>query len=240
MNREELIFSLAEKIHEDLCMQEYQDYFNRANKIYKETSNLKQSLELGCFRYNEKQNEIVFNKKIVLRYPVLAACCLCDFVTFMKLIKINGLELKRNVKKNVTNVDGKTETIEENILTPFKNLSFHFRKEVLEISADMYLVFEQFSLAGYSNEHMLANEELRQKIGLTIHTNWLKRHCEDQVPMVNVSYSELDNEVKTQYLKFFDILLKIANNNKFYIEKIEDYKLPNYESLEQKILEKTK
>ena len=68
---------------------------------------------------------------------------------------------------------------------------------------------------------MLENSEIRNLIGVGIHTDWMKRNPNHPNESLKVSYSELDDWTKQQDLTIFDALIKVVKKNNIVIEKDE-------------------
>lgn len=241
MEKEKLIIEAASKVHEDWCNQELKAYFDRAQKIYKETDDLILSLESACYKGNTKRNVVIIESKRLLDNISLLDNCLLDYDKFLNLFKLGLIKVKRYTKRSLTleeqikagqdYIDG-----EENILRDFCDLSKDSQTENLNAAISAYNVFEQFSNAGISIEKMKADKKIRYLIGIAIHTDWLKRNSNHSNESLKVSYSELDDWTKQQDLTVFDALLTVVIQNNITIDRKADYTLPNFEEEEKKTL----
>lgn len=207
--KENLIIEAASLVHEDWCKQELEAFFSRARKIHMNSKeNVSKALYEACYKGDIKRNEIYIDVSFMLGHESLADHCLDNFDSFMYLVKMGAIEIKRFTPRNLTaeekeekafKGDYKEETKEENILHDFKYLSADSQRENLEAAISAYTVFEELSKAGISIEEMLGNSEIRNLIGVGIHTDWTKQ----------------------QDLTIFDALIKVVKKNNVVIEKDE-------------------
>ena len=127
---------------------------------------------------------------------------------------------------------------EENILRDFRQLSSASKKENLEAAIGAYNVYEKLSKAGISIDAMENNPEIKNIIGVAIHTDWLKRNVNHPDDSLKVSYDKLDSWTKQQDLTVFSALLGVvkANGNKYLVEPVSGEKIPNYFDEDQELL----
>jgi hypothetical protein len=133
MKREDLIIEAAALVHDDWCKQEYEAFFNRARKIYLDgEKNIGVVLRAACYKGDNKRNEIYIDAPFMQAYQSLANRCCDNFDSFMSLIKLGAIEIKRFTPRNLTDKekkikiatgDYKEDSKEENILNDFKCLS---------------------------------------------------------------------------------------------------------------------
>lgn len=250
MKQEEIIIEAASKVHEDWCIQEYKGFFDRARQIYQNgEKNIASAFYQACYKGSTKRNELELDIQYLLGHQTMFVNCINDFQTFMKLVNVGGITVKRFTERKLTleeqskfikTNDYKLETSEENILRDFRALSSSSKTENLEAAISAYTVFEQFSKAGISLEQMQTNNEIRNLIGVAIHTEWLKRNPSHQNNSLKVAYLELDEWTKKQDLTVFDALVSVAKKNNVIINKEESFVLPNYLLEEQIVLEDIK
>jgi len=191
-------------------------------------------------------NELFIDIPYMVMHEAKANNILNDFSIFMSFVNSGALDIKRFTKRELTEEEQiinirtnnyKKETAEENILRDFKYLSASSKKENLEAAVSAYSVFEQFSKAGISIEEMKTNAEIRNLIGVAIHTDWLKRNPNHENEDLKVAYSNLDEWTKSQDLTVFDALVSVAQQNNVVINKEDGFNLPDYLLEEQMILE---
>jgi len=247
MEKENIIIGAASKVHEDWCMQEYKGFWERAKKIYDNgEKNFGTALNKACYKGETKRNELFIDIPYMVMHEAKANNILNDFSIFMSFVNSGALDIKRFTKRELTEEEQiinirtnnyKKETAEENILRDFKYLSASSKKENLEAAVSAYSVFEQFSKAGISIEEMKTNAEIRNLIGVAIHTDWLKRNPNHENEDLKVAYSNLDEWTKSQDLTVFDALVSVAQQNNVVINKEDGFNLPDYLLEEQMILE---
>ena len=251
MEKENLIIEAASLVHEDWCKQELEAFFNRAKKIQMNgEDNISKALRGACYKGDIKRNEIYIDVSFMVGHETLASRCLDSFDSFMYLVKIGAIEIKRFTPRNLTDEEKKEKLFkgdyreqskEENILHDFKYLSADSQKENLEAAISAYKVFEELSKVGISIEEMLENAEIRNLIGVGIHTDWMKRNPNNSNESLKVPYSELDDWTKQQDLTVFDALIKVIKKNNVKIEKdVNRFFMPDYLLEESKTLENLK
>lgn len=253
--KEELIVEIASEVHNDYCEDEFRDFFSRIQELKeKGITNPRELLELSCFDGEKRRNEIVLDEAWLQFHETIAVRLFDDYETFKKVFKEGPCSLKdfaireltdEEIKELVTEGDFrdyKIETGEENILRPFKDLSQDSKKENLSAALGAYEVYENLSKAGITIEQMETNPNIRNIIGVAIHTDWLKRNMDHENSSLLIPYNELDLQAKEQDLTVFDALLDVVkrNGNKYKIEKIDGYQIPNYQELEMEVLTKNK
>lgn len=248
MEKEKLIIEVAALVHEDWCKQELEAFYNRTKKIYMSgDKSIKDALNGACYKGDTKRNEIFIDVPFMVGNETFSDNCLDSFDSFIKLIKLGGLEVKRFTTRNLTDEeikireklgDYKSESKEENILVDFKLLSKDSQKENLDAAISAYAVFEDMLNAGISLDEMYNSPEIRNQIGIGIHTDWLKRNPNHSNDSLKVPYSELDDWTKQQDLTVFDALLKVVKYKNINIEhSIKKVDIPNYSEEERKVLE---
>lgn len=248
MEKEELIIEAATMVHEDWCKQEIEAFYNRAKQIYENGgNNFAGPLYKACYKDNVERNEIYIDTSFLMGHEYYAENCYDDFNKFMKLIKMGILEIKRFVPRNLTDEEARKKSMDgdynkftkkENILKEFKYLSSASQKENLEAAISAYTVFEELYKAGVSIEEMKENLEIRNLIGVGIHTDWMKRNPNHPNENLKVSYSKLDPWTKQQDLTVFDAVIKAVEKNGIIVENIEEkVSIPNYILEESKTLE---
>ncbi len=245
--KEELIIESASKVHEDWCMQELKAFYERAKANKEKGMNDGEAIRSACFKGEQKRNEVIIDIPFLTGHETLASYCFNSFEDFMKLVRCGAIEVKRFAKRNLTeselkdNILGgnyKVGTGEENILRPFIKLSSDSKKENLEAAVGAFNVYCEMSKAGISIEQMGSDPEIREKIGIAIHTDWLKRNMDHPNESLKVPYSELDEWTKGQDLTVFDALISIVKKNpeNYLIAVEEGYTLPDYSEEEATLL----
>lgn len=133
----------------------------------------------------------------------------------------------------------KTEIVEENIVRTFASRSPEVNKENIEAALEAYNVYKELSKAGLTIEQMETDQNLRNLIGLAIHTDWLKKNKNYPNENLKVPFSELDERTREKYLTVFDALLGIVKQNqeKYKVEKVKGHILPDYEDEEFVVLQ---
>ena len=133
----------------------------------------------------------------------------------------------------------KTEIVEENIVRTFASRSPEVNKENIEAALEAYNVYKELSKAGLTIEQMETDQNLRNLIGLAIHTGWLKRNETNPNESLKVPYNELDEWLREQKLIIFDALLSVVKQNKekYKIEAVKGHILPDYEDEEFVVLQ---
>lgn len=241
--KEELIIEAASKVHEDWCNEELKAFFNRGSQIFDKTNNIRKSLEEACFKNGQRRNELEFDAPYLVSHDVLAGSCLTDFNSLKRLITVGAIEVKKFARRELTEEEikkaGKNyKNGEENILRDFRQLSSASKKENLEAAIGAYNVYEKLSKASISIDAMENNPEIKNIIGVAIHTDWLKRNVNHPDDSLKVSYDKLDSWTKQQDLTVFSALLGVvkANGNKYLVEPVSGEKIPNYFDEEQELL----
>ena len=247
MEKEDLIIEAASLVHEDWCNQELEAFFNRAKKIYIEgEKNISKALYGACYKNNVKRNELDIDISFMVGHETMAAQCLDDFDSFMRLVKIGAIEIKRFTSRNLTDEekkvnlntgDYKEETNEENILRDFSSLSAASKIENLQAAISAYTVFEQLSKLGINIGEMVNNPNVRNVIGIGIHTDWLKRNLDHPNESLKVPYSELDDWTKQQDLTVFDAMIKVVKKHNVVISPVKEFCIPEYSFEQAKVLE---
>ncbi len=242
--KEELIFAAASKVHEDWCIQELKAFFERAKEARLTAKTPREAWDKACFKNGTKRNEIWVDVGFMLGHETLGELSFRNFNDFLSLVKYDGLEVKRYVKRTLTEKekasirDYKDGTGEENILKSFKDLSADSKKENLDAAIGALNVYEEMSKAGISVEEMENDPEIKNQIGIAIHTDWLKRNMDHPNESLKVPYSDLDDWTKQQDLTVFGALLSVVKQNKehFQVSPVEGFNLPDYEEEEKKVL----
>lgn len=242
--KNDIVISAASKVHEDWCLQELSAYFKRAQEELKKTDRLGEVFRNACYKGEQKRNEVDLDVAYLEGHDTEVDTCLSDFAMFMFLFKIGAIDVKRFVNRELTEeekqkipaseyVDGK-----ENILRPFVKLSTASKKENLEAAIGAFNVYEQMSKAGISIDDMQNNPEIKNIIGIAIHTDWLKRNMDHPNESLKVPYSQLDEWTQQQDLTVFAALLDVVKTNleKYGIKKEDGFILPNYEEEEKQLL----
>ncbi len=243
---ENLIIQAASSVHADWCIQELKAFYERAKVAYQEVGNPGEAFRRACFKGNQKRNEVLFDGAWINLHETLISKIFNSFEDFMIVFNRGGIDVKRFVKRNLTAEeiknqnyeDYKKETGEENILRPFTSLSADSKKENLEAAVGAYNVYVQMSKAGISIEDMLNNLEIRDIIGVAIHTDWLKRNMNHPNDSLKVPYSQLDEWTKSQDLVVFDALLGVVRKNleQYKVMSEEGFVLPDYVEEEKNLL----
>lgn len=247
--KEELIIEAASKVHEDWCIQELKAFFKRMQNGLKNGITLLELLENACYKGEQKRNEVVLDVSLLPKYSNEILKVTNSFEDFMFLIRSGVIKVKRYTKRTLTEEEQlnagdnyKVETGEENILRKFTSLSAVSKKENLEAAIGAYNVYEELSKAGITIEQMETDNNLRNLIGLAIHTDWLKRNKNHPNESLKVPFNELDEWTRGQDLTVFDALISVVkqNKDKYIVETVSGYKLPDYETEEFLILAKIK
>lgn len=245
---EDLIMQAASSVHADWCIQELKAFYERAKVAYQEIGNPGEALRKACFKGDQKRNEVIIDGPYLNFHVTLASKIFDSFEDFMKAFDVGAIDVKRFVKRNLTSEEKrhqtygeynyKEETGEENILRPFARLSADSKKENLEAAQGAYNVYVQMSKAGISIEDMLNNPEIRDTIGVAIHTDWLKRNMDHPNESLKVPYSQLDEWTKNQDLVVFDALLGVVKKNleQYKVMSEEGFVLPDYVEEEKNLL----
>lgn len=245
MKKEELIIEAASEVHKEWCMQEYKGFFDRAQKELSNGKSMKDALYSACYKNGTKRNELWIDAGYMVGHETMATNCLKDFDVFMHFVRATAFEIKRFTKRTLTlkeqiemggSGDYKKESQEENILRNFKTLSVDSKKENLEAAISAYKVYEELKRAGVTDEQLTSNSEIRNLIGVAIHTDWMRRNPEHPNDSLKVSYEELDDWTKSQDLTVFDALVKVARKNNVEILSEDGYRLPDYLLEEQQTL----
>lgn len=242
--KEELIIEAASKVHEDWCNEELFAFFWRLQEF----KNLKpgDAINSACYKNGKKRNDVVFDYGYIAGHELFMEERLFsdDFKKF-KYIVGRCFDIKRFVKRNLTKSEidrasfkGNYRDGEENILVPFKELSDDSKKENLEAAIGAFNVYEQMSFAGISLEEMKMDSYIREMIGVAIHADWLSRNMNHPNESLKVPYEQLDLWTQKQDLVVFDALLDIVikNGEKYFVDMVEEYDLPDYEQKEREIL----
>ena len=243
MNKElksDLVIEAASKVHEDWCLQELKAFYERAKLLYEIEKNYLISLKKACFKGEVKRNEIFVDIKKVLYSGFEEYEIFKDFSIFIKLVQEGAVEVKKFTKREVSSDEQEKlgqnyRNGEENILVDFKSLSTESKKENLEAAIGAVNVFEEFQKAGISIEEMENNLEILNQIGVAIHLDWLKRNPNHQNDYLKVPYNQLDEWTQQQDITVFKALLETVKKNpqKYHVDKVEGYELPNYQSEEK-------
>ena len=229
--KSDLIIESASKVHEDWCMQELKAFYERAKS---------ESLRKACYKGETKRNEVFIDTGYLVMHEALSSQILNDFNVFLKLVDVGAIEVSRYTQRNVTEEEKKRlgnnyKNGEENILVDFKKLSTSSKKENIDAAKSASNVFEEFQKAGISIEEMENNLEILNQIGIAIHLDWLKRNPNHPNDSLKVPYTQLDEGTQQQDITVFKALLETVKKNpqKYHVDKVEGYELPNYQSEEK-------
>ena len=250
--KEELIVEIATKIHADYCEDELRDFFIRMQSIKENNPEMTPGkiLENACFDNDTKRNHIVLDETWLQFHETEARHMFNDYETFKRVVECGGCDIKDFAKRDLTEeeiidirIDGDyrdyiVETGEENILRPFSKLSHDSKKENLRAALGAYEVYENLSKAGITIEQMENNPNIKNIIGIAIHTDWLKRNMDHENENLLIPYNQLDAQAKEQDLTVFNALLHVVKNNgdKYKIAPVPNYKMPDYQSMESEVL----
>lgn len=251
--REELIVLAAAKMHSAYCEDEYRDFFNRLVQIKKEgkITNPGDMLRKACYENDVQRNEVFLDVAWLQFNETLANLMFSDYDSFKNVIERGGIILKDFSIRDLTDEeiiemqqtgDYRIETKEENILRPFVQLSNDSKKENLAASLGAFKVYEELSKAGITIEEMENNPEVRNMIGIAIHTDWLKRNMDHEDESIKIPFSDLTEQAKEQDLTVFGALLHVVKKDidKYKIKPVPDYQIPDYASLEKEVLSNKK
>ena len=251
--KEDLIVLIASKVHEDYCEDEYRDFFSRLNKIKKEgqITNPGDMLRQACFDGETKRNDVVLDMAWLQLNETIASSMFDEYDSFKKVIASGGIDLKDFAIRNLVeeeiiemqrNGDYLIDTQEENILRPFSELSMDSKKENLAAALGAYKVYEQLSKAGVTIDEMEHNPEIKNLIGIAIHTDWLKRNRNHEDESIKIPFSELTEQAKEQDLTVFGALLHVVKKDleKYRIAPEPNYQIPDYISQEKEVLSNKK
>lgn len=243
--KENLIIAAASKVHEDWCTQELQDFWKRAVEAKKSIENPGQALRNACYKGEQLRNEIFIDVPEMQRFSSSAERMFDNYDVFKELVDFGAIEVMRFVPRELTSeelskVGSCLEYKEgnENILRPFIKLSAASRKENLEAAIGAANVYVQLSEAGVSIERMETDPEIREMIGVAIHTDWLKRNMDHPNDSLKVPYSQLDEWTQQQDLTVFGGLLAAvkAEPEKYVVQPVAGVNIPDYLAEEQGVL----
>lgn len=253
---EELIVEVATKVHADYCEDEYGDFYSRIQAIKKEGKITKEGdiLQAACYDNGVKRNDIILDTAWLQMNELKASMMFSDYEIFKEVIAHGGCVIKDFASRELTEDeiintqtegdyrDYRIETGEENILRPFSELSIDSKKENLAAAVGAYQVYEQLSLAGITVEQMENNPEIRNLIGVAIHTDWLKRNMDHEDESIKIPFCELNNQAKEQDLTVFGALLHVVKTNpdKYGIKPVKNHPIPDYIEMEKAVLSNNK
>lgn len=250
--KEELIVEIASKIHADYCEDELRDFFSRMQSIKENNHEMMPGkiLERACFDKGTKRNHIILDETWLQFHETETRLMFDDYETFKSVVECGGCDIKDFAKRDLSDEEIKdiktegdyrdyiVETGEENILRPFSKLSQDSKKENLRAALGAYEVYENLSKAGVTIEQMENDPNIKNLIGIAIHTDWLKRNMDHENEGLLIPYNQLDNQAKEQDLTVFNALLHVVKNNgdKYKIAPVPNFKIPDYQSLENEVL----
>lgn len=203
----------------------------------------KETLEQACYKGNNKRNEVETDNVWLIQHETATNIALNSFDNFIKLINTGAIKVKRFAKRNLTQEEQQKAGTdykqgEENILRPFTELSKDSQKENLEAAIGAANVYIELSQAGVTINEMETNPEMKELIGIAIHTDWLKRNKNHPNEDLKVPYKNLDEWTQQQDLTVYEALLRTVKENKekYQVPVIKDKKIPNYEQAEKELL----
>ena len=243
-NSQELISEVALKLHDNWCLNELKEFYDRA-KIAKSNGALgiENILQAACYKKGKKRNEIECGIRDIKDNASQMIGMFESFDEFRKyvgytddtIIKVRKYA-KRNVEYNLRQDDYKSITGEENILRPFASLSDVSRKEVLDVVNSAYSVYEENGKAGITLEKL---ESDMNYVLLGMHTKWLEKNKDREDKSMLVPFNEVNDDVKKQYTEAFVALSEVVktNNGKYFVSQEENAIKPNYQERETNILD---
>jgi len=243
--KESLIITSAAKVHEDWCEQELRGFWERAVTTKQTIENPGDALRAACFKGEQKRNEIFIDAPQMSSYGSAGDKIFTDFDYFKSIVDAGAIEVKRMVPRDLTKEEISKNTLtddyvdgKENILRPFLKLSAASQKENLDAAIGACNVYVQLGEAGVSIERMETDPELREMIGVAIHTDWLKRNVDHPNDSLKVPYSQLDEWTQQQDLTVFGALLTKVKENpeKYAVQPVAGVYIPDYLEEEQAVL----
>ena len=240
--RQQIVVESASKVHEDWCMQELNGYFERTKNNFN-GNNYGEAFEKGCYKKEQKRNEVELDVVYLQWHETMLNSGMEDFNGFIRLVNKGAVNVKRFVNRNLNNEEivkagSNYKNGQENILRSFSELSDDSQKENLDAAIGAVNVYVQLSQAGISIEEMEKNPEIRDLIGIAIHTDWLKRNPNHPNEDLKVPYDQLDEWTQQQDLTVYGAMLNVVKNNpeKYYVPAIEGAIVPDYDKEEKELL----
>ena len=248
--KEELAVEAASRVHQDWCLQELKAFFDRAKEGYESGKYPGEALREACLKGGVERNELDLDTGFLVGHPTFASRMFSNFDEFVREFFKSGegpVVVKRFVERDLTEEEkdkakARESSIEykdgkENILRPFEKLSIASQKENLDAARGAVKVYIELSQAGVSIDEMLNDPELREQIGIAIHTDWLERNKDHPNESLKVPYKKLDEWTQGQDLTVFNAMIGVVQSDpKYLVGRVEGAVIPDYQAEEREVL----
>jgi len=243
MEKEQIIFSAAGKVHEAWCKGEIDAFYDRMIKAHDSIENPGDAVRSAGMKNGAERNIVSIDAGFMSSHKTMSDSIFESRTAFDFCVKGGGINIKRFANRELTpdeyakfsttadvrqTQDGK---IQENILRPFGELSSDSQKENLAAAENAMAVYDRLKQAGMTDEEMTKPEN-QAMIGTIIHTSWMQRNEKTEGnAYLFCPYEKLGDWEKGQDLDVFKAVVLTAKEQEYNVEQDPNIKLPTPEEI---------